>query len=418
HFILEEEVKGRYKTRLESPARQSLLAVIFDVLGSDIASDLILIDTEIANWQVNGYISKPNLFRSDRSVQYICVNGRIVRHPELQKRIEDSYGSQLMKSTHPILILNISGPVDAIDFNVHPQKSEIRFRSSDTILTDLSELVRNTLDTNVEIATLPSKKRPVTEIIDTEVMDELFDRPHETTIKLQSDTYVNQIDKVSQETIRTDIYRQLSLSDNQPVVSKSGIEVLGQIMDKFGLAYINEELWLVDVHAADERVKFEFYEQGSQRNALSQQMLQPINISLSVGEKQFILDHLIELEKFGLKISDGSKTSILVHSTPVYFDHDVTKENIRKVILDISGFFGENIDETPIVDSPLSRIEYGIVARLACHGSIRSGYPVSKEVIATVIDNLLKCTNPWTCAHGRPTILRLPKSRLEGWFRR
>lgn len=418
HFVLDEESQNKYKTRLESPSRKSLLAVIFDVLGSDIASELIVIDAKLNEWQISGYISKPNLFRSDRSIQYLCINGRIVRHQELQKKIESSYGSQLMKSAHPVLILNISGPTSAIDFNIHPQKSEIRFKTSDTIITDISELIRTTLDENAELVTLPKHKQPITDKIETQVMDDLFDDKSTRDNILHDVVSLNQAEGEPHDIERKENFRQLSLSDSQTVVSKTGIEILGHVMDKFALAYANEELWLVDVHAADERVKFEYYEQGTQRSALSQQLLQPISISLATGEKQFIIDHKNELKRFGLNVSDGSETSILIHSTPVYFDQDISDLSIKKVLLDIAGFLGEAIDEDPIVESPLNKIEYGIVARLSCHGSIRSGYPVSNEVIAKVIDNLLKCKNPWTCAHGRPTILRLPKSRLEGWFRR
>lgn len=420
HFVLEEDFQNKYKTRLESPSRKSLLAVIFDVLGSDIASDLIKINSQINEWQINGYISKPNLIRSDRSIQFLCINGRIVRHQELQKSIETAYGSQLMRSAHPVLILNISGPIEAIDFNIHPQKSEVRFKSSDTIITDISSLIREALDSSVELSKLPKARKPMTEPIESEIFEDLFEVSRDIITEENTQDLHLMIDetKSNHYTDNKNIYRQLSLTDNSVVISKSGIEVIGHIMDKFALAHVNNELWLIDVHAADERVKFEYYEQGSQRNAFSQELLEAITISLIPAEKQFIVDNTAALEKFGLKVSDGGGTNILIHSTPVYFDQEITADSIKKLLLDISGFLGEDFDDDSKTESPLDRIEYGIVARLACHGSIRSGHRVSKDAIAKVLDNLLKCSNPWTCAHGRPTILRLPRSRLEGWFRR
>ncbi|MFV2015173.1 MAG: DNA mismatch repair endonuclease MutL, partial [Candidatus Heimdallarchaeota archaeon] len=413
HFILEEETKNRHKTRLESPSRKSLLAVIFDVLGSDIASDLIEINSQINEWQISGYISKPNLFRSDRSLQFLCINGRIIRHQELQKSIETAYGSQLMRSTHPVLILNIRGPFDAVDFNIHPQKSEIRFKSSDTIIADISDLIREALDSGAGLTKLPKTRRPKSGPLETDVFEDLFVRNQESTTEEATQESQSEVDSQQShhDSASKNIYRQLSLTSNTVVVSKSGVEVLGHIMDKFALACVNDELWLIDVHAADERVKFEYYEQGSQRRALSQQHLQPISISLIPSEKQFIVDNISALGKFGLKVSDGSGTNILIHSTPVYFDQEINKATIKKLLLDISCFLGENTDDIPRTDSPLDGIEYGIVARLACHGSIRSGQRVNNHVIAKVLDNLLKCKNPWTCAHGRPTILRMPRSR-------
>ncbi len=187
---------------------------------------------------------KPNLFRSDRSIQFLCINGRIVRHQELQKSIETAYGSQLMRSAHPILILNIKGPIEDIDFNIHPQKSEIRFKSSDTIITDISNLIRNVLDTSVELPKLPDTKKPKTEPIETEIFDDLFVRDQERiSHNVEQDLQLKIGDtKQDHNSIRKNDYRQLSLTDNKVVVSKSGIEVIGHIMDKFALAYVNNEL--------------------------------------------------------------------------------------------------------------------------------------------------------------------------------
>jgi len=422
HFILDEEIENRYKRRLNSPSRQSLLAVIYDVLGSNIAVDLIPINEKLGEWVVTGYISKPNLFRSDRSVQYICVNGRIVRHNELQKSVEKSYGSQLMKSAHPILVLILSGAVDLVDFNVHPQKSEIRFRTSDTIIQDMSALIKSVLDSRTELPTLHTTKRPLNAPINErnkirhankiQIEDLAILEPNEILSNTDADSYNdNSLSSITD-------YHQLSLDEENVTVSSAGIEILGHVMGKFALALAKDELWLIDVHAADERVKFEYYERSSKRTSLSQQMLEPIPISLLPTELEFLMDNYAALVKFGFNISRGGKNQMLVHSVPVYYDQDVTIEGIKKLISDLSSFLSETGDEDSLVESPLSNIEYGIVARLACHGSIRSGIQISKNEIAKVIDNLLKCNNPWTCAHGRPTVLRLPKSRLEGWFRR
>ncbi|MHA2170888.1 MAG: DNA mismatch repair endonuclease MutL [Candidatus Kariarchaeaceae archaeon] len=413
HFILEEKTNSRIKKRVESPPRQSILSVIYDILGYEIASGLLPVKGEINHWKISGFISKPLLIRSDRNLQYLCVNGRNVRHTELQNAIESAYGSQLMRSSHPILLLQFAGPTNAIDFNVHPQKSEIRFQTSDTLISKIGELIHESLKQASEIPTLPmSKIDRVTVSADRE--HSLDDLNVVEPFVMESQTS----DSALNEQYTKSIYSQQTL-DNTNLVSSGGRRVLGHVMHKFGIIESeNNELWLVDIHAADERVKFEKYEKGTARSALSQQFLEPMVIELLISEKELLLSNLEKLSKFGLNISNGPEQTLLVHSSPVYYDQNITPGSLQKLLQEIAIFLGDSDVSRLSVESPFSRIEYGIAARLACHGSIRSGEAVSSVVISKVVDELLKCNHPWTCAHGRPTIMRLPKSRLDGWFNR
>lgn len=407
HFILEEIDNNRIKQRIESPSRQSLLAVIYDVLGHEVASELIKLKNKFGDWKISGYISKPNLTKSDRSSQYLCVNGRPIRHGTLQNIIESAYGSQLMRSAHPVIIIAIDGPMDSIDFNIHPQKREIRFRTEDNIFDEISHIIRNTLTETAELPILQESK------ID-RIPKNLREDHDETIEELVDDTILKK-----SKTGKSSKYIQQTL-DGNPVILSKGRRVIGHIMLKFAVIEdTRNELWLVDVHAADERVKFEQFEKSSVRKVLSQQFLEPLTIEfIQTSEKSLLLDHCENLETFGLKISDAPGNKLFVHSCPIYFDQTIGPDTTKKLLDDIVSFLDDTDDDYYASQSPFDRIEYGIVARLACHGSIRSGIPVSNQVISRVVDDLLKCKNPWTCAHGRPTILRISKSKLEGWFRR
>jgi DNA mismatch repair protein MutL len=408
HFILEEKDKTQYKTRIESPMRKSSLAVIYDVLGHEIAGELVPVKGKTSNWKIDGYISKPNLTRKDRSLQYLSINGRTVRHAELQSAIESAYGSQLMRSSHPIIILNISGSSDAVDFNIHPQKSEIRFRTTDLIIDELSELIQISLESGSELPILRKSK-----------LDNIS-KTSKTSIEGQDYEEID-LEPVYEETSRQKSVprRTQETLTKDDVVAFQGRKVLGHIMNKFGLIDNDgDELWLVDIHAADERVKFEKFEKGTARQALSQQFLEPMVMEFTPSDKQILLDHQPALDKFGLKISTSTGNQLLIHSCPVYYDQIITPDLTKRLLEDVAIFLADFNSDSELSDSPFSRIEYGIVARLACHGSIRSGVPVSNQVISKVIQELLQCKNPWTCAHGRPTILRISKSRLEGWFNR
>jgi len=189
-------------------------------------------------------------------------------------------------------------------------------------------------------------------------------------------------------------------------------------MNKFGLIYFQNELWLVDVHAADERVKFELFSAGNVRNVAYQSLLAPIKISCLPLDVALIMENKVSMEKFGLRVSQASSEAIFIHSVPVYYDQEVSPETLKNLIDEmvssLKGVDGELIH----IDSPFNRVEYKIVARLACHGSIRSGYPVSDDKLNEVLNNLLKCKEKWVCAHGRPTVLRINKRQIEGWFKR
>ena len=113
---------------------------------------------------------------------------------------------------------------------------------------------------------------------------------------------------------------------------------------------------------------------------------------------------------------DGGTDKILVYSAPVLYESKITKEGVLKLLQELYSILEHGTDE--VVETIFGEVEYRIVSRLSCHGSIRSGYHVSNERIAKVLSELMKCKNPWTCAHGRPTVLRMNKSNLDGWFKR
>jgi DNA mismatch repair protein MutL len=418
HFRLDEELKnGTLVSRVESPSRNSMEPAIYDVLGPEIARELIYFSSKIGIWDLEGYISTPMINRSDRSLQFINVNGRPIRHKVLQSTIEESYKSQLLRNTHPIIILKIKGPPSHVDFNIHPQKSEIRFRVADPLIEQIPELILRTLSSKSQLPEIQKqkldrinkrnlKKSDLTSIDVTQSFDKpkITSKPHKKSLLSE---------ERRSTTIQKSLFDETIIESNQNTIS-----VLGHIMNKFGIVLHKNEIWLVDVHAADERVKFEMYGKSIARDVSTQILLMPMSVSLTSSEKQIILDYLIQFKKFGLKISDGGGNKILVHSVPVFYDQEITDKSIIELISDFTSYLSLEDSDYGSVETPLDRIEYGMISRLACHGSVRSGYPVSNLKIKEIVNQLLDCEYPWTCAHGRPTVLRLSKTELETMFKR
>jgi len=420
------EVKNNKQiTILQSPIREELLSAIFDILGEKIARNLVKVEGLAGRWKINGYISSPIISRKDRSMQYIRVNGRAIKQKGIQKTIEESYGSQLLKRTYPIVVLDIQGESQWVDYNIHPQKAEIRFSNDDPILHELSILIKNSLSEGSDLPSFQGNQkfdvRPENSAIKQmkkEKGNPLEGEP-ETPKSVRESTSSTDTIKSSVEPPDLDNSKQMILdefSGGRTERSVHGHKVLGQIMKKFALIDAGSELWLMDIHASDERVKFEAYEAHSSQMIMSQQLLSPMAIDVSPEILDLVEEQSQIFSKFGMGVSI-SQNKILIHSVPTYFDQKLSEKSILSffddVLLSIQGS-----NEAKAIDTPLNELQYYIVSRLACHGSIRSGYFVDTNTILHVLDTLLKCRNPWTCAHGRPTILRFNHSTLEGWFKR
>lgn len=406
HIKVIEKQRTKEFVVLESPQRKKMLAAIYDVLGAKIAGELAPVQGMASRWQVEGFISKPILTRKDRSQQYIRVNGRAIKHTALQKAIEEAYGSQLLKSNYPVVILDLKGQSDWVDFNIHPQKSEIQFAKDDPILEEITKLVQLSLTSKADFPKFHKAKiqEPQTAI--------------EIPQNVSSAQQTAKTKSMMQYTIDAFVDNNTTTTPTTVMEVEEGFRILGHIMKKFALIEADNELWLMDVHASDERVKFERYMANKENFVMKQQLLAPMKISLTPAEIEFIKANASIFDHYGLKVSSGiNPDEIFIHSVPAYFDQKISQESINAMVLDMMATVGEE-DEKSVQETPFSKIEYRVVSRLSCHGAVRSGYFISNIKIREILNDLMKCKNPWTCAHGRPTIIRVKQVTLEGWFRR
>ena len=461
------EKKGAEKKVLISSApRKSLLPSIFDTLGGEISNNLIKIQGKADRWSVNGFISNPSLTRKDRSLQFISVNQRIIKSDKLSKTVEKSYKSQLMKRHYPIIVLNFDGNYDWVDYNIHPQKEEIRFSNHDKVMEILPELIERVLfkeagsidpqemsnyssdnadneqnkigqdKINQNLEFPPIDLKDITEeleissnLIKTERdLDEFLQEPkleEENDRAKQSKSSMKQGSSFMPKPLESEKNSILKARKKEGKSEKKIVNiynggkalVLGQIMKKFALIDAGDELWIMDIHASDERIKFEQYEDGQNGQIMSQKLIVPQEFSLSKQELSTVKDMRNIFERYGMKISTSIGEKILIHSIPAYFDQEISKSVIKDFFYEVVASINTEEEALPFA-TPLSKLEYYVVSRLACHGSIRSGYYVSSEQVRQVLSQLLKCRLPWTCAHGRPTLFKIKSNQLEAWFKR
>lgn len=396
------------KVLLDTDGNGDLLKVIYKIYGVDITKKMIEVTGENDDYYIHGYISYPEMTKSNRNSITTLVNGRVIKNNELNKIIVDAYHTYIPKDKFPIIVLNIDVDPILIDINIHPTKMDIKFSK----INSLKELVHSLIVEQLERLTL---------IPTVSVRNEVSVR--DTTIPLKK--------AFSKEEILEDVtYEEMSLDfsleDNNVEYQKSDKEIFDDTnsnnqsvrikkMIPRGIVYLtyiiaeNEDgMYIIDQHAAAERINYEKVLDSLKREVLSVDLLIPIKIELSANEFLIVKEHFDEFMKYGFLVEEFGLNTIIVRSHPNWIKEDIAEECIRKVV-DIV-ISKETFDFDQFV--------WRMAATMACRMSIKANDYISYDDQVYLLEQLRKCQNPFTCPHGRPTIITYTKGDLEKLFKR
>lgn len=407
------------KVLLRTDGSGDLLKVIYQIYGADITKKMINISGENDDYYVSGYISYPEVTKSNRNGITTLVNGRVIKNNELNKIIIDSYHTYIPKDKFPIIVLNIDVDPILIDINIHPTKMDIKFSKMDT----LKELVMDLISQKLKQLTLI----PTAAVRDVSSVSEVRDQ-----IKENSDTtsHSNQYSDIfpsntSYEEIKLDFelaeekekYESNSTSlevDDNDVTQTDNcyrikkMEPKGIVYSTYIIAENEDGMYIIDQHAAAERINYEKVLKSLKEKVVTVDLLVPIKIELSASEFLIIKENFSLLEEYGFKTEEFGINTIIVRSHPSWIMDDVAEECIRKVI-DII-VTREEFDFDLFV--------WRMAATMACRMSIKANDYISYDDQVFLLDTLRKCDNPFTCPHGRPTIITYTKYDLEKLFKR
>ncbi|MFX1465078.1 MAG: DNA mismatch repair endonuclease MutL [Promethearchaeota archaeon] len=389
----------------------TLLGRIIDIYGKNIAEEMISVNYSTEDIKIAGYISSPNLTRGDTSYQSIFVNSRYIKDSRLTKNIENSYGQLLEKRRHPIIILNLEINPKEIDVNVHPTKREIRFSKEKLVLETLKTSI---LEALTEKDHIPS----------VEIREESFLRTTTHPDNLIEDIISQDISK-SEDTAKTTMSKPEITSITPPLryfdpsaesvphlrkdftIEKLGnLVLLGQAHFTYLIFQDKEGLILVDQHAADERVQLEKITKKYMNSIDTQNLLAPIKIELKQHESELLKNNLDTLNEYGLNIEHFGGTTFVIRSLPI---GPVDVKEIREMVEELLSS-GELENKETLKET--------IIKLMACHSAIRAGEKLSVDTSLSLIRNLFQTENPYTCAHGRPTMIRISNKQLEKLFKR
>lgn len=354
------------------------LAVTF---GPKVSENMLFGDSEAEGMRVEGYVGRLEHSRSSSSDLRLFVNDRPVRSQRFVSAILEGYGSKLMKDRYPVGVVRLFVDPSAVDVNVHPSKREVRF------------------DDEAKVSTL------VTRAIDKALSEQSLSYRYDLTkfseaFEPKSDTDASEAVSTVQSTLGVDVAEEKE--GDRPLIVP-----LAQIMDTYILAESRGNLLLVDQHAASERVVYEsILESMKTGREISQTLLTPLVVHLSSTEGRVLEENRETIEKSGFVIDPFGKDAHAIRSLPTVLGVAQGESAFRNILGDLAA------------SSPSRKLGLDVIWRVACHTAIRAGDQLSMSQMKLLINELMKTQSPYTCEHGRPTMVVLSPADLEKLFKR
>ena len=389
---------------IETTGNGDLLKVIYDIYGADITKKMIPIEGENDDYYISGYISYPEVTKSNRSSITTLVNGRVIKNNDINKCIIDCYHTYVHKGRYPVIVLNISVDPILVDINIHPTKMDIKFSKFDT----LEELVRKNINDRLKTISLI----PDTSVRNVSSFNEVYNQISHKEEDV-SKKNINKEIKYEEVTLDFDVNDtniEYEKEDEDTKVNKiKHMDVIGNIFMTYIICSNEDGMFLVDQHAAAERINYEkFLKELKDEKYNIVDLLTPIRIDLKKDEVIRLKTRLDVIKELGIEIEEFGDLSFVVRSHPDWIKKENAEREITN-ILELISSKGEFSKEKFIDTAVMS---------LACHNSVKAHEYLSKEDMQWIVDNVGYCDNPFTCPHGRPTIITYTKDEIDKLFKR
>lgn len=501
------DIKIKYvnnkKTIYETLGDSNISNVIRMIYGKDVSQNLIEIDSESSLFKISGYISNNNIYRSNRNMQHIYVNGRYVKSKNIMDIINESYKAIIPINKFPIYVINIDLDPATVDVNIHPNKLDVKFDKEEQILMEIGDFVRgklmkssllgrykesskamgtydsftytkadkNSFASNVKLENdtihndilgeteSENDKSILTDLVISKSDDDIYNpwenlkKPKKNISSFTSlndfessmgskkikaledfegresvenynleqdtrDTLVSVNTVENKDSIEKEIYNKNSntiVQDNKLDIFEEdnknpdfiGLRLVGIIFDTYIMFSRKDELILLDQHAAHERVKFEMYMKKFKSNDVSIQMLiDPIIMDLSPNDMETYRKNADIFESYGFIIEEYGHKNISIRGVPNTFGNPESQRFIYEIL--------DNLDKiNNIYDT-----KYDEIAEIACKSAVKGNDKLSIIEASELIKQLEECENPYTCPHGRPTMVKMTKYEVEKMFKR
>ncbi len=442
--------------QLQTAGNGSRKDVIYQVYGRETAMSLIEVDRSEGPLHITGYIGKPELSRGNRNYENYFVNGRYVKSAIIAKGIEDGYRTFMMQRRYPFTCLDIQVDGKLLDVNVHPTKMEIRFSDQNLLYDFVQRTVKDalsgkelipqvTLEDPAERKTPKPSAQPVRQPVKPEEkppLEKLWktpDTPRKTPEPRDKnlDYFMEQMrkrveerhaqaassrpEKVPEPPKQPEMVReqngyaaapeQMELFDGKLLSQEAAVEhiIIGQLFDTYWLVQYADRLYIIDQHAAHEKVLYERLMKNLRERTFSSQLLSPpIILNLSMQEEQLYLKYQSCFADMGFEIEGFGEHAYAVRAVPAELPQIASGDVLMELLDSLSEITG-NVSSESLLDK---------VASMSCKAAVKGNHAMSREEAKALIDELLTLENPYNCPHGRPTIISMTKRELEKKFKR
>ena len=396
------------KVLLDTDGKGDLRKVIYQIYGADITKKMIEVTGENDDYYIHGYISYPEMTKSNRSAITTLVNGRVIKNNELNKIITDAYHTYIPKDKFPIIVLNIDVDPILIDINIHPTKMDIKFSKMDTLKDLVFDIVSKELKRLTLIPTISTR----TEEALRETTIPLYNA-YKKEVPTPKQTYEETVldFSISEENTTTETTKPEeteSLEQEKITPRIKHMIPRGIVYSTYIIAENEDGMYIIDQHAAAERINYEKVLKSLKEKVIPIDLLIPIKIELASNEFLIVKNHLDILKEYGFETEEFGMNTIIIRSHPNWIFDDIAEECIRKVVDIIIS--KESFDFDQFV--------WRMAATMACRMSVKANDYLSYDDQVWLLETLRNCENPFTCPHGRPTIITYTKYDLEKLFKR
>jgi DNA mismatch repair protein MutL len=414
------EVEGQ--ERFNSPSSDDLRNRIASILGAKTARSMIeLAGKDTDQIKVSGLISLPWDTRSNSGGITLAVQGRVVKNRPLVEAIRRGYGSRLMKGRFPLAVVNLDITMDKVEVNVQPTKDIVKFGNENAVMNCLESAVQETLFSSAKRHKKTQQKKSIkAPFIDepSQISDYRIDRTPVQVPLMEGEVRPQETgsDPWAEVPAVEGMQRLPPALPEDPTDLK--VRIIGQLDRSYILCELGGDLLLVDQHAAHERIRLEMLKSKyNQRHHGIQELLEPIHIELEPSAVASFKDMGKGLSDMGFLIEDFGDDCIVIRGLPQFMGQTEAHEVVRDLLTGNESHEGCSPPDQEFQPFDLP-IRERILALTACRGAIKAHKPLSLREMEDLLSDLLSCEVPLHCAHGRPTMIRLPLSILERWFRR
>ena len=437
----------------------NVLEVLSNVYDVNVAKNMVTLAESNGVFKISGLISNISVTRASKNNITIIVNNRVVKNYNIVNAILEGYNQLLTVGRYPICVIEIFVDYSLVDVNVHPTKAEVRFSEEASLLELIKEGVRHALfrqaqvvnrdnyedekedvtvyeETSIDrvddsIETTENKENEKEEPEGTVSIEESFPwkdsnfeekeveskEIKEEDIKEFSFDDLEDEENASEEAMKEEskyVQQEIDFvaddvidSENENNLNK--LYYIGQLFGTYILAQNDDGFYMIDQHAANERINYEkIYKELEKQDVVSYEIMFPLNLSFTPGDAILVKEKMDVIKSLGIELEEFGGGSYVVRSVPVWMAKNNVNEYVEEIINQIINNKKEN--KMQFLDN--------MAKSLACKKSVRGNEYLSNMQIEFLLDDLVKCSNPYTCPHGRPIIVKYSKYEIEKWFKR